>query len=419
MRKSASHKAQKERRDKKMKLLSWLAPTCGAIFLVFGCSSESDPTPLGDGDGDGDGDVSQSGGSPGDGDVMGDGGTTSELTLAEAYADYFPIGTAIGQGHLTTVSDIVEAEFNHLTAENDMKASTVQPTEGNFNFTPGDAIADVARAHGMKMTGHALLWHRQAPSWFFSGMTAGDPDDIEVLKGRLKAHIDAVVGRYADVVDNWDVVNEAISDDGSKTFRDGPEGSKWYEIFDSEEYIYFAFQYAYDALEALEPGSAAGKLYYNDYNMTLKVDRVIPMLDAIRDRGVPVDGVGLQAHYRVDWPSISEVESTINKLVAAGYKVKISELDLSLYNDYPNGSLEPAPEIELTPDVEANQATAYANLFALFRTHAADITSVTLWGVSDETSWLNNEPVSGRKNYPLLWNAAHEPKQAYFAVRDF
>jgi endo-1,4-beta-xylanase len=357
------------------------------------------------------------------GDDAGTGGSpgSSAESLAAKYADYFPVGVAIAQSHLSTVKEIVQTEFNHITAENAMKAQTIQPAEGTFNYTEADLLAEFARDEGMKMTGHTLLWHRQAPAWFFAGLTPGDTEDIETLKLRLKTHIDAVVPRYADVVDNWDVVNEAVSDDGSKDppYRDGAEGSKWFDIFGNEDFVYWAFKYAKDALEAVEPGSSEGKLYYNDYNVTLKVDAIIALCDGVRAKGGQVDGIGLQAHYRVDWPSDSDIESTINKIVAAGYKVKISELDLSLYNDYPSGTLEPAPEVEFTTEVEQLQADRYGALFALFRKHKDSITSVTLWGVSDDSTWLDNEPVANRNNYPLLFNDAHMPKLAVQAIKNF
>jgi endo-1,4-beta-xylanase len=391
------------------------------LACAFGCSSSSTPPAApGDGDGDqaGDGDAPGSGGTVG-GNTGGTTGDGDAQTLKTVYADYFPIGVAIGPSHLTTVKDIVTREFNHLTCENDMKVQSIQPTEGNFNFVNADAIADLARTEGMKMTGHTFVWHRQAPAWLFAGLTAGDAASIATLTSRLQSHIETLVGRYADVVDNWDVVNEAISDDGTKDFRDAADGSEWFRIFGSEEYVYTAFKLAHEALEANEAGSSKGKLYYNDYNVTLKVDRIIKMLDAIKARGVPVDGVGMQGHVRMDWPSVADYRAAIGKLVAAGYKVKISELDMTMYNDYPTGVLMAAPEVPFTPELEAQQAAAYGSLFALFREHKANITSVTLWGVSDDQTWLDNEPVPGRDNFPLLFDDAHEPKEAYFAVRDF
>jgi endo-1,4-beta-xylanase len=336
--------------------------------------------------------------------------------LSAAYAGMFPIGAAISATHLTRTPEILEREFNHLTAENDMKFSSLQAAEGSFTFEAADKIANFARQTGKPMTGHTLIWHRQSPSWLFSDLTAGDAASIEQLKERMRSHIDATIGRYADVVDNWDVVNEAISDTNGKLYRDAEEGSDWYRIFGDEEYVYWGFKFAYDALEANAPGSAAGKLYYNDYNETLKVDRIIQLLDGIRSRGVPVDGVGLQGHYRIGWPSIADLRVTIEKYITARYQVKISELDVSIYDDYSSGGFQAQTEGACTDAIAQAQAQYYASLFALFREFGDHIHSVTFWGISDEQTWLDNEPVSGRNDYPLLWNDEHEAKAAYYSI---
>lgn len=332
--------------------------------------------------------------------------------LAGVFGDDFTVGVAVEPQHLAADGELIATHFNRLTAENSMKFSSLQPTEGNFTWTNADTIANFARERNMPMTGHTLVWHRQTPAWVFADLTPGDPDSIEILRSRMQTHIEAVVGRYGDVVDNWDVVNEVISDDSSQTYRDGDEGSDWYAYFGSEEYVYWAFRYTYDALEAQSPGSAAGKLYYNDYNANLKIERIIPMLDDIREQGVPVDGIGLQAHWRLDWPPVSEIEQTILTAVDAGYAVKISELDLTIYNDYPSGEFTPAPEIEFTEELEAMQAQRYVELFELFRRYNVEVTSVSVWGLSDDQTWLDNEPVSGRNNHPLLFDDNREPKQA-------
>ncbi len=359
------------------------------------------------------------GGAAGDsGGGSGGEGVVLEGRLAEKYSEHFRVGAAVSAWHLENTASILEEHFNHLTAENAMKAGTVRPSEDGFRWDEADAIADFARERGMTMTGHTLLWHRQQPAWMFQGLTAEDPESIEILKERLKSHIEVMVERYGDVVSNWDVVNEAISDDGSKLYRD--EGSDWYRIFGSEEYIYWAFHYAKEALEAQEPGSSAGKLYYNDYNITLKVDQILEMLTWLEEeKGLKIDGVGDQGHYRIDWPPISEIRATYDKITAAGYKLKVSELDVSLYNDYPAGSFEAAPEVEFTAALEAQQATRYGALFELFRDYSADLTSVTVWGVTDDRTWLDNEPVSGRNDHPLLWNDAKEPKEALRVILDF
>lgn len=364
-----------------------------------------------------------SGGSPGSGGS----GSVEPCTwkspgpssLAGKYAAHFPIGAAVRAWDLENQTQILTNDFNHLTAENAMKAADIHPTEATFEWAEADAIANFARQHCMKMTGHALLWHRQAPAWMFKGIVAEDPASLETLKARLKAHIEAVVARYADVVDNWDVVNEAISDADAKTYRDAAEGSKWFEMFGSREYIYWAFVYARDALEAHAPGSSKGKLYYNEYVLTKKADKVLKMLAWLKGKGIDVDGVGFQSHEQLDWPAVADLQAAFDKLSAAGYKVKISELDVTVYADYATGVFDPEPEVPLSPALEATQAKRFANLFALYRKNKALITTVTMWGISDDRTWLDNEPVVGRDDYPLLFNDAHEPKAARRSIMSF
>jgi endo-1,4-beta-xylanase len=352
----------------------------------------------------------------------GAGGTaaTTAGSIAEKYIDYFPVGVALGSIHLSTMGDIVDRDFNHLTCENAMKIKNIHPAEATFAWQEADYIADYARNRGIKLTGHALLWHREVPDWMFAGVTASDATSLETLKSRLKAHIEAMVERYGDVVDNWDVVNEAISDDAAKTYRDGGEGSKWFELFGSEEYIYWAFKYAKDALEAQSPGSSAGKLYYNEYLVTNKADRILQMLAWLKDdKGIQIDGVGFQSHETMTWPSVADLQKAIDKFVAAGYKTKISELDVTVYSDYSTGSFVASPAVELTADLETKQAKRFADLFALYRQNKANVTSVTLWGVSDDQTWLDNEPVPGRNDHPLIFNEQHQPKAARAAIMNF
>ena len=337
---------------------------------------------------------------------------TTTGSVAQKYADYFPIGTAVSAWHLDNAADTLTRDFNHLTCENAMKAQNIHPTETSYDWAEADRIADFARSHGMKMTGHALLWHRQAPAWLFAGITAGDPTSLELLKSRLKAHIEAVINRYADVVDNWDVVNEAISSDPNKVYRDASEQSQWYELFGSEEYIYWAFSYAQGALEAIAPGSSLGKLYYNDYLVTVKVDKILAMFTWLESRGIHVDGIGFQSHENMSWPSAGELESAFKQFAEAGYAIKVSELDVTVYDD------SALPEVPYTAELEAAQAERFAALFAAYRATKA-ISSVTFWGIADDRSWLNYVPVPGRHDYPLLYKDAHTPKKARSAIMDF
>jgi endo-1,4-beta-xylanase len=340
-------------------------------------------------------------------------------SLAGKYAAHFPIGAAVRAWDLENQTQILTGDFNHLTAENAMKAGDIHPTENSFDWTEADAIATFARQHCMKLTGHALLWHRQAPAWMFEGIIAEDPASLKTLKARLKAHIEAVVARYADVVDNWDVVNEAISDTDGKTYRDAAEGSKWFELFGNHDYIYWAFLYARDALEANAPGSSKGKLYYNEYVLTKKADKVLKMLAWLEGKGIHVDGVGFQSHEQLEWPAISDLQTAFDKVSAAGYRIKISELDVTVYADYASGAFDPEPEVTFTAALETTQAKRFANLFALYRKNKSIITSVTMWGISDDRTWLDNEPVVGRDDYPLLFDDDHEPKAARSSIVNF
>jgi endo-1,4-beta-xylanase len=361
-------------------------------------------------------------GAPSGGSAAGGSAGSPAITdsLAAKYADYFPIGAAVSNFHLDALEQVLLRDFNHLTCENAMKIQDIHPVEATYNWVEADRIANFAREHGMKLTGHTLLWHRQTPDWMLAGVTAGDAVSLELLKSRLKAHIEAVVDRYADVVDNWDVVNEAISDTTDKQYRDGSESSKWFELFGSEEYIYWAYQFAKDALEAKAPGSSAGKLYYNEYVATVKADKILKMLAWLKDeKGITIDGVGFQSHENMTWPSVADLQAAIDKFKLAGYKVKISELDVTVYSDYATGSYVPSAAVMYTPELAEKQAKRFADLFTLYRKNKGQLTSVTFWGVSDDQTWLDNEPVLGRDDFPLLYDDQHLPKAARAAIMNF
>jgi endo-1,4-beta-xylanase len=341
----------------------------------------------------------------------------ADISIYKKYAPYFSFGFAVTPRQLGTVGDILIFHANRLTAENAMKFSPIHPAPGSFNFSDADKIANFARAHRMTMTGHTLVWHRQIPGWMFAGLTPGKTRDIETLKSRLKSHIEAMISRYGDVVDNWDVVNEAVSDTYGTDYRDGDEGSGWYRIFGSEEYIYWAFKYAADALAAA--GSSA-KLYYNDYNVTVpdKLDKILAMVKWLRGRGARIDGIGLQGHWKFDWPTAGDIQSAIDRITRAGLEVKISELDISVYTGDDWASQTWEKEKPFNEEVERRQALRYRELFNLFRSNGGRISSVTLWGVSDDATWLDSYPVR-RNNYPLLFDDAHKPKLSYYAIVEF
>lgn len=337
----------------------------------------------------------------------------SEKALQEALKGKFLIGVAMNADQITGKDTagvrLIKQHFNSITPENCMKSEVLQPEEGKFDFALADQYVDFGQKNNMFIVGHTLIWHSQAPKWFFVDKDGKDVSR-EVLIERMKNHIYTVVGRYKGRVNGWDVVNEAIEDDGS--FRK----SKFYEII-GEDYIRLAFEFAHEA-------DPEAELYYNDYSMSKegKRDAVVKMVRKLQSEGVKIDGIGMQGHMTMDFPTLEEEEKSIVAFSETGVKVMITELDLTVLpspgtkvsadvalsyeyqkqlNPYPNG----------LPDSVAQAAhDRYAEFFRLFLKHADKIDRVTMWGLTDEDSWRNNWPVPGRTDYPLLFDRNYQPK---------
>jgi endo-1,4-beta-xylanase len=344
----------------------------------------------------------------------------SELTPLK---DVMPSGTLIGvalngrqsDGRDAAALAIVTRHFSSITPENLLKWEAVHPEPGRYAFEPADRLVALGERHGLAVVGHVLVWHQQTPAWVFAG-PGGGRADRETLLGRLRAHIDAVVGRYKGRIRGWDVVNEALDEDG--TLRKTP----WLEIL-GEEYIARAFEYAH----AADPQA---ELYYNDFNLWKPQKRAaaIALVKRLQARGLRVDGIGEQAHWGLAAPTLPEIDTTIRAIGDAGIKVLLTELDVDVLprdpdqwgadlakkaqiravsNLYPNG---------LPESKQQELARYYAGIFRLVREHRAHVTRVTFWGVTDAQSWLHNFPIPGRVNYPLLWDRDGRPKPAFHAV---
>ncbi len=341
----------------------------------------------------------------------------TEKGLKDYYKKYFPIGVAVSPKLLedTLSAALIIHQFNSLTAENVMKMGLVHPEENRYNWAPADKIVNFAQKNGFLLRGHNLCWHNQTPKWFFTeGDSVGNkpPKKVtkEVLLARLKQHITDVVTRYKSKIYVWDVVNEAILDGGDKVFRE----SEFYKII-GEEYIEKAFEYAH----AADPKA---KLFYNDYNTenALKRERIYQLVKKLKDKGVPIDGVGLQGHWSIYEPSAAELEASITKFASLGLEIQFTEVDVSVYPKQHERSTEPFKGIaEYTPEMEQKQTAHYKMLFDIFRKHKDVITSVTFWNLSDKSSWLDNFPIPKRKDFPLLFDKNYEPKKAFWEVVKF
>lgn len=329
--------------------------------------------------------------------------------LKDYFKDHFNVGVAVSPRALKTDEAVlITREFNSITAENAMKMGPIHPFEKVYNWAGGDSIAAFAKRNNMKMRGHTLCWHNQTPRWLFFDSSTNQQVTKEVLLQRLKEHITTVVTRYKDVIYAWDVVNEVISDKADEFFRP----SLWYQIC-GEEFVEKTFQWAHEA----DPKAL---LFYNDYNEInpVKRQKIIKMIRNLQAKGIPVHGIGLQGHWAVSEPAKDQLDQTLKDFSALGLALHVTELDISVYTKEHNARERKASDYDtvFTATKEAKQIEVYKICFELFKKYRKNISSVTFWNISDRSSWLDNFPVRGRKDYPLLFDAQLKPKKAYWEV---
>jgi len=332
-------------------------------------------------------------------------------SLCQQYSQYFSIGVAIPYKVLQNPVEraMVLKHFNSITAENEMKPDALQRTEGNFTFDIADQYVNFAQQNGIGIRGHTLVWHSQVPNWFFqhsdgTPLDPSNPDDKQLLRDRLRNHIQTVMSRYKGKVYAWDVVNEAIDESQPDGFR----RSEWYRILGPTpetngipEYIVLAFRYAREA----DPDA---KLFYNDYNTEISKKRqfIYNMVKKLHDMGL-IDGVGLQGHINVDSPTVKDIEDTINLFsTIPGLEIQITELDISVYTSS-SQRYDTLPQ-----DIMIKQAMKFKELFEMLKRHSDRVTNVTLWGLKDDYSWLSKD----RNNWPLLFDSNYQAKYNYWAI---
>ena len=341
--------------------------------------------------------------------------------LKDYYTAYFPIGVAVNIRALKgDEAKLITKEFNSVTPENDMKMGPIHPREDFYNWQNADSIVNFAVKNHMRIRGHNLLWHAQAPDWMFKDSIGGQVSK-EVLLARLKDHITTVVKHFKGKIYAWDVVNEAIDDNPNNYLRN----SLWYKIC-GEDFIAKAFEYAH----AADP---AALLYYNDYNAEneSKRERIYTLLKNLKDANVPINGVGLQGHWQLNNPSADLIVKALDRYSSLGLNIQITELDITVRSGRKNGSA--LVDSVLTPALANLQAARYKEVFDIFRAYKNVITGVTFWNVSDRYSWLDsrNGGLAGGaaagdqspriilKAYPLLFDENLQPKKAYWSVVDF
>jgi endo-1,4-beta-xylanase len=342
-------------------------------------------------------------------------------TLKEAYADKFLVGATLGASMFSSTDNtslaLVKRNFSAITLDNDMKWERINPLPGQYEFEIADKFAKLGVDENITTVGHVLFWHSQTPEWVFQD-NDGNTITREGLLERMRERAKMFASRYGDRVKIWDVVNEAIEDDG--TLRKSP-----YNQIIGDDFIEQAF------IIAAQEMPKDSTLLYNDYGMdrTGRKNTVIAMVNDFKQRGIRIDGIGLQGHWGMDDPSAEKIDETLTAYAATGLPMHITELDVDFLgrdgllganvdikklqptpenNPYPNGNIPAAAEDKL--------AKRYQDIFKQFIKHHDSINRVTFWGVTDGDSWLNGWPVVGRTNYPLLFNRDGSPKKAHDTV---
>ncbi|MBQ7419147.1 MAG: endo-1,4-beta-xylanase [Prevotella sp.] len=354
-------------------------------------------------------------------------------TLKDAYRDYWYTGVSVNQwqveadrdgsntfdvtGHIsndqTADWPLIVNNFNWVVAENCMKCEVVHPKEGVYDFTLADKFVDKARAAGLKVMGHALIWHSQCAPWFHYD-DQGNLVSPDVLKKRMREHIYTIVNHFKGRVDAWDVVNEAFEDDGT------PRKSLFWEILGTD-YIPLAFQYAHEADPSIE-------LYYNDFSMNkaAKVEGVARFFRPLIQQGLPVTAIGMQGHMiledNVDNSVIKQYDHSITTLAALGVKTFFSELDISvLPNPYGFSGANISDKFAYRPEMdpykeglpkaqEEKLEQFWVDFYRMLLSHHQDIQRISFWCLNDASSWRNDFPIKGRTDYATLFDRQNQPK---------
>lgn len=336
-------------------------------------------------------------------------------SLAEAYRDYWYTGVSVNQweveGDQESHWDVITKNFNWVVAENCMKCEVIHPQEGVYDFTLADKFVDKAKAAGLKVQGHCLIWHSQCAPWFHFDKD-GKLVSREELKKRMREHIYTIVSHFKGRIDAWDVCNECFEDDGS------PRKSLFWQILGTD-YIPLAFQYAHEA----DPNV---QLFYNDYSMNkpAKVEGVANFFRPLIEQGLPVTAIGMQGHMILEDAKelLPQYDHSIKTIAALGVPTFFSELDLSvLPNPYGFSGANVSDRFTYTPEKdpfkegltkekEAEINQYWVDFYKMLIPHKDNILRVNFWCLNDANSWRNDFPIQGRSDYATLYDRQNQPK---------
>jgi len=352
-----------------------------------------------------------------------------DMGLKDAYSDAFLIGTAVNRfilsGRDTLSYNILLKDFNAMSPENDMKPEVLHPTPDTWNFTAADQYVAFGKEHGMWLLGHTLCWHNQTPDFFWTRKD-GKPMSKDEIFASIEDYIKVVCTHFAGKVDAWDVINEIVSEQGG--YRD----LGWVHALGGDQDLVDEFvKHVFRCAEKYAPDT---QLYYNDFNAwrpekVAGICRIVKMLQA---EGIRIDGVGIQAHWGLDFPKNQYIEDAIDAYSALGMRVNITEFDMDVLPFTRavqvfgwQGMKDPMYQLEeyeefldpykdgIPAEIEAAHAARFKEIMEIFYKHRSQIDRVTFWGINDRMSWKNGYPVPNRTNYSLLWQRDFTPHAAY------
>jgi endo-1,4-beta-xylanase len=280
-------------------------------------------------------------------------------TLLSQYKPYFPIGIGIHKSDIIIDSaKFISSHFSSISSASGFKFDHIHPHNDEYDFSRSDSLYTFAQRNSIKLRGHTLVWGNRNPYWLFWD-AKGNLVHRNLLDQRLKEHINTVVGRYKKDVYAWDVVNEAVYDNDKEWLKN----ITWYKIM-GLDYIFNAFRYTHEV-------DSTALLFYNDYNAEFpdKRKRIIQLFKMMKERNIPIHGIGIQGHWTTDNLNLDDLEDAINAYSALGLTVQITELNIE---DAKNpGSYNPATLQKL--------ANTYHKLFKVLLKHKYQISGVTFW----------------------------------------
>ena len=354
-----------------------------------------------------------------------------DVALKDVYSDSFLIGAAISSFNFSDRSpetrDLLLKHFNAISPDNELKPESLHPRPDVWNFERADNYCSFGRENGMWILGHTLCWHNQTPDFFWTRPDGSTMSKDDIFNS-IESYIRTVCTHFLGMVDAWDVINEIVSEDGG--YRD----LGWVHALGADPAVVDEFvKHVFRCAEKYAPDT---ELYYNEFNCwrPTKLAGIVRLVRMLQAEGIRIDGVGIQAHWGLNYPKNHYIEEAIEQLYALGVKVNITELDVDVLPISKEGQVigrslqDPQYQLEefeefldpykdgLPAEVEDPLAARYEELFRIFYGHRDQIARVTFWGIHDGTSWKNGSPIARRTNYPLLFQRDFTPHKAFYSV---